>query len=157
MSIQDLPALNAFLNGTSAVLLVIAFALIKAKKVRQHAYLIIAAVITSTAFLTGYLIYHAHVGTTRVSVAFPAVPGWLRFVYLWIILLPHTLLAAVMVPFIVASLILAWRRKWETHRKVAPWSFWMWLYVSVTGVIIYWMLYHLFPGIQQSAIAGVNP
>jgi uncharacterized membrane protein YozB (DUF420 family) len=157
VTIQDLPALNAFLNGSSAVLLLVAFVLIKAKKVRQHAYFIIAAVVTSAAFLTCYLIYHAHAGATRVSVAFPAVPSWLRFTYLWIILLPHTLLAAVMVPFIVTSLVLAGRRNWTKHRKIAPATFFMWLYVSVTGVIIYWMLYHLFPGIQGSAIAGVNP
>jgi uncharacterized membrane protein YozB (DUF420 family) len=153
VTIHDLPKINATLNATSAVLLLAAYLCIKARKVRAHAWLIISAVVTSSAFLTCYLIYHAHVGVTRVADQFPAVPGWLRNVYLFVILLPHTILAAVMVPMIVTSLVLAYRRKWATHRRVSPWSFWMWLYVSVTGVIIYWMLYHLFPGIQQGGVA----
>jgi uncharacterized membrane protein YozB (DUF420 family) len=151
VTIHDLPKVNATLNATSAVLLVAAYICIKNKKVRPHAWLMISAVCTSAAFLAGYLTYHAHVGVTRVADAFPAVPNWLRDVYLFVVLLPHTLLAAVMVPMIATSLVLAYRRKWATHRRVSPWSFWIWLYVSVSGVIIYWMLYHLFPGIQRGA------
>jgi uncharacterized membrane protein YozB (DUF420 family) len=157
MTVHDLPVVNATLNGTSAVLLLAAYASIKMRKVKQHAYLIIACVITSTAFLTCYLIYHAHVPTKSVKSLYPAVPGWLYNFYLWVILLPHTLLAMFMLPLIAMSLYFASKRKWATHRRIAPWTFGIWLYVSITGVIIYWMLYHLFPGMQPSSIAGVNP
>jgi uncharacterized membrane protein YozB (DUF420 family) len=157
MTVHDLPVINATLNGTSAVLLLAAYVCIRMKKIRQHGYLIGACVLTSSAFLTCYLIYHAHVPTKSVHSLYPAVPGWLYHTYLWIILLPHTLLAIGMLPLIVASLWLAYKRKWAAHRRIAPWTFGIWLYVSVTGVIIYWLLYHVFPGMQSSAIAGVTP
>lgn len=151
MTIHDLPKVNATLNATSAILLLAAFVCIKIKKIRPHAWLILSAVVTSSAFLTCYLIYHFYFGATYVKQEFPAVPDWLYHVYLFAILLPHTLFAAAIVPLIIISLTLAYRRKWATHRRVSPWTFWLWLYVSVSGVIIYWMLYHLFPGIQMRA------
>jgi putative membrane protein len=157
MSVYNLPAVNATLNATSAVLLLAAFIAIKRRHIKAHAYLIIACVITSMTFLTCYLIYHAHVPTKSVKSLYPAVPGWLYHFYLWIVLLPHTLLAVGMLPMIGISLYMAYKRRWATHRRVAPWTFGIWLYVSITGVIIYWMLYHLFPGMQPSTVAGVVP
>jgi uncharacterized membrane protein YozB (DUF420 family) len=148
---EVLPPINAVLNGTSAVLLVIAYVMIKRGNYRAHAYFILSALVTSTAFLTCYLIYHAHARTTHVDVRFPDVPLALRETYKWVLLLPHTLLAIVMLPMIFTSLTVAYRRRWATHRKFSPWTMWIWLYVSVTGVIIYWMLYHLFPGMQSAA------
>jgi uncharacterized membrane protein YozB (DUF420 family) len=146
-----LPPINAILNGTSAALLIAAYVLIKRRRYHAHAYLVLSALVTSTTFLAGYLIYHAHAGTTPVKEKFPDVPAALRGVYLWIILLPHTLLAVVMLPMIAVSLTVAYRRRWQTHRRFSPWTMFVWLYVSVTGVIIYWMLYHLFPGMQSAA------
>jgi uncharacterized membrane protein YozB (DUF420 family) len=157
MTVHDLPLVNATLNGTSAVLLLAAYICIRMRKITAHAYLIIATVITSSAFLTCYLIYHAHVVTKSAHTLYPAVPDWLYHFYLWIVLLPHTLLAIGMLPLIVMSLWLAYKRRWATHRRIAPWTFGIWLYVSITGVIIYWMLYHLFPGMQQATIAGATP
>lgn len=147
MTIHDLPALNAILNGTSSMLLLAAYIAIKLKKVRAHAWLILAALLMSSLFLAGYLTYHAYTGTTRVDVVFPNVSRALRTTYK-LILFPHLTLAMVMLPLIGRSLYFAYRRNWAKHRRLSPWSFWIWLYVSVTGVIIYWMLYHLFPGIQ---------
>lgn len=145
VSISDLPAVNATLNATSAVLLVIAFLMIKARRYRWHGGLMIAAVTTSAAFLVSYLIYHANVGSRRFPVQIP----WIRIVY-FSILLTHTILAAVIVPLVIWTLWRAAGRKWAKHRRIGPWTFWIWLYVSVTGVIIYWMLYHL-PGMIQQA------
>jgi putative membrane protein len=155
VTVHDLPAINATLNGTSSVLLLAAYVCIKAKKVRAHAWLILSALLASSLFLTGYLIYHAHVGATYVDVRFPNVPAALRLTYK-LILFPHLTLAMVMLPFIGRSLYLAYHRQWVKHRRISPWSFWIWLYVSVTGVIIYWMLYHLFPGMQGAAVAGAS-
>jgi uncharacterized membrane protein YozB (DUF420 family) len=156
VTVHDLPVVNAILNGSSAVLLVAAYISIKLRRIRFHGYLISAAVLTSTAFLTCYLIYHAHVPTKSAHSLYPAVPNWLYHVYIWIILLPHTLLAVGMLPLIALSLWFAYKRRWQSHRRLSPYSFWIWLYVSVTGVIIYWMLYHLFPGMQQSTVVGVS-
>lgn len=156
MTVHDLPAINAALNSTSSILLLTAYIFIKLRKVRLHATFIISALVTSTAFLACYLVYHSFVGATYVDQRFPQVPHSLRTIYKWI-LFPHLTLAIFMLPLIARSLYLAYHRRWESHRKISPWSFWIWLYVSVTGVIIYWMLYHLFPGMQQSAVAGVTP
>src|SRR5204862_7570035 len=104
------------------------------------------------AFLTCYLIYHAHVMTTKVDDVFPHVPPVLRSIYKWPLLLPHTLLAIGMLPLIGISLYNAYHRRWHVHRRFGPWTFGIWLYVSVTGVIIYWLLYHLFPAMERAAI-----
>jgi uncharacterized membrane protein YozB (DUF420 family) len=155
VTIQDLPALNATLNSASSLLLVAAFVSIKLKKIRVHAWLIISALLFSTAFLACYLIYHAYEGGHLVDRDFPQVSRRLRLTYK-LILFPHLTLAIVMLPLIARSLYLAYQRNWEKHRKIAPASFFIWLYVSVTGVIIYWMLYHLFPGIQGSVAAAMR-
>jgi uncharacterized membrane protein YozB (DUF420 family) len=140
---ESLPALNASLNGTSAVLLITGYLLIRRRHIRAHAWTMGIAFITSTLFLIGYLAHKAG-GHERTS---GLEAGWLRTVY-FAILIPHVILAMVMLPMIVTTLVRAWRHQWEKHRRIAQPTFWIWLYVSVTGVIIYWMLYHLFPSLK---------
>jgi len=132
------PALNASLNGASAILITTGRALIRRKKVRLHRACMIAAVVTSSLFLVSYLYYHAHVG----SVHFPG-QGWVRPVY-FTILISHTLLAAAVVPMILFSLSYGLRGRFDRHRRIARWTFPVWLYVSVTGVVVYIMLYQIY-------------
>jgi uncharacterized membrane protein YozB (DUF420 family) len=133
-----LPALNAVLNGTSAVLVATARAQIRRGQIATHRALMIAAVCTSSLFLISYLWYHAHVG----SVHFQG-QGWSRPVY-FTILISHTLLAAAIVPLVIITLMHGLRRRDFKHRAIARWTYPLWIYVSCTGVIIYVMLYHLF-------------
>ncbi|HKE31362.1 MAG TPA: DUF420 domain-containing protein [Candidatus Angelobacter sp.] len=132
------PPLNASLNGASAILITVGRALIRRKRVRLHRACMIAAVVTSTLFLISYLYYHAHVR----SVHFPG-QGWIRTVY-FAILISHTLLAAVVVPMVVLSLSYGLRGRFDRHRRVARWTYPVWLYVSVTGVVVYIMLYQIY-------------
>lgn len=132
------PAINATLNGTSAVLLVSAHRMIKRGKVALHRTLMLTAVATSTLFLISYLYYHWHVG----SVHFQG-HGWSRPVY-FTILISHTILAATIVPLVIVTLSRALRERFDRHRAIARWTYPLWLYVSVTGVAIYLMLYHIF-------------
>jgi uncharacterized membrane protein YozB (DUF420 family) len=132
------PAINATLNGTSAVLLVTAHQLIKRGKMGAHRAIMLAAVATSTFFLISYLYYHAHVG----SVHFQG-HGWTRRLY-FSILISHTILAAAIVPLVIITLTRALRGRFDRHRAIARWTYPIWLYVSVTGVVIYLMLYHIF-------------
>jgi len=132
------PAINATLNGTSAVLLVTAHRMIQRGKIAAHRALMLAAVATSTIFLISYLYYHAHVG----SVHFQG-HGWSRPVY-FAILTSHTVLAAAIAPLVIITLSRALRGKFDRHRAIARWTYPIWLYVSVTGVVIYFMLYHIF-------------
>jgi len=132
------PVINATLNGTSAVLLVMAHQQIKAGRMAAHRALMLTAVATSTLFLVSYLYYHAHVG----SVHFPG-HGWWRRIY-FTILTSHTILAATIVPLVIITLSHALRKRFDRHRVIARWTYPLWLYVSVTGVVIYFMLYRLF-------------
>ena len=132
-------ALNATLNGTSAVLLTCGYAAIRARKVTVHRAFMVAAFLTSTAFLISYLAYHYRVG----HVAFQG-QGWIRPVY-FTLLLTHTVLAAVIVPMIIITLRRAWLERFDKHRLIARWTLPLWLYVSVTGVIVYLMVYQLYP------------
>jgi uncharacterized membrane protein YozB (DUF420 family) len=132
------PGINATLNATSAVLLVIAHGMIKRGKVAAHRALMLTAVGTSTLFLISYLYYHAHVG----SIHFQG-HGWSRQVY-FTVLTSHTILAAAIVPLVIITLSRALRERFDRHRAVARWTYPLWLYVSVTGVVIYFMLYHWF-------------
>jgi putative membrane protein len=137
LSVRDLPALNASLNAVAAVLLVIAWVLIRRRRVTAHRNVMLAALACSVLFLTSYLIYHAQVGSVR----FPGM-GTARSVYLGI-LLTHTVLAAT-VPFLtVITVTHAFRRRFPRHKRIARWTLPIWLYVSVTGVIVYWMLYQM--------------
>lgn len=131
------PAVNATLNGSSAVLLLIGRWFIGRGRISIHRAFMIAALVTSSAFLVSYLYYHAHVG----SVHFQG-QGWSRPVY-FSILISHTILAAVVVPMVIITLSRALRERFDRHRAIARWTFPVWMYVSVTGVIVYVMLYHL--------------
>ena len=139
---MQFPKLNASLNATAGIFLCFGMMMIKARKVRAHAVCMIAAVIASTAFLACYLTYHYLNGGKPTR--FPESP-W-KPVYL-AILISHTILAVVILPLIVMTLTRAARRQWDRHRRIARPTFWLWLYVSATGVIVYWMLYELAPRI----------
>ena len=132
------PALNATLNGASAVLIAAGRALIGRGNVRWHRACMIAAVITSSVFLACYLYYHAHVGSVR----FPG-QGWVRPLY-FAILISHTVLAAAVVPLVLLSLSYGLRARFDRHRRISRWTFPVWLYVSVTGVMVYIMLYQIY-------------
>jgi uncharacterized membrane protein YozB (DUF420 family) len=137
--ISFLPHLNAVLNTTSALLLLLGFTLIRLGRVRAHRNCQVTAVLTSTLFLISYLTYHYHHGSTRF-----AGQGIARPLY-FSILITHTILAVVIVPLIVVTLYRAARGDFVRHRRIARWTLPLWLYVSVTGVIVYLMLYHVYP------------
>ena len=145
---EFLAAVNASLNGLSALLLLIAFILIKQKKVRAHAWFIIAALTTSTVFLACYITSYV-VYKDRSTEAFKSL-GWIRTGYL-ILLASHVVLAVGMLPMIAIALLRAYRRQWDKHKKIAAPAFFIWFYVSVTGVVVYWMLYHLLPSMAAKA------
>ncbi len=132
------PVLNATLNGASAMLLITGRWLISRRRIAAHRAVMLSALTTSTLFLISYLYYHAHVG----SVHFRG-QGWTRPVY-FTILISHTILAAAIVPLVIITLSRALRERFDRHRAIARWTFPLWLYVSVTGVVIYVMLYRLF-------------
>ena len=137
MQPTDLPTVNAALNATSAVLLIIGWVLIRRRNVAAHRAMMIAAFSCSVLFLISYLTYHFQVG----SVKFQGT-GAIRTVY-FTILLTHTVLAAA-VPFLaVVTLVRALRQRFDRHRAIARWTLPIWLYVSVTGVAVYWMLYRM--------------
>jgi uncharacterized membrane protein YozB (DUF420 family) len=138
MDVSSLPAVNATLNGTTTVLLIIGRALIAKKQVTAHRRVMIAAVSTSALFLISYLTYHAQAGSVRFQ-----GQGWVRPVY-FAILLTHTVLAAAIVPMVLVTLARGLRGNFDRHRAIARWTYPVWLYVSVTGVVIYVMLYHLY-------------
>ena len=131
------PAINASLNGASVVLIALGVVLIRRKKWKAHRAAMIAAVSTSSLFLVSYLYYHAHVGVTR----FPA-QGWIRPVYFGV-LTTHTILAATIVPLVLVTLVRGLKGRYDKHRAIARWTYLAWLYVSVTGVVIYVLLYRL--------------
>lgn len=137
MTVHDLPTLNACLNATSAVLLTLGWILIRSGRREAHRRVMIAAFSCSTIFLTSYLIYHAQAGSVR----FPGTGG-ARTLYLGI-LLTHTILAVAVAPMAVVTFSLAWRGRFEKHRRLARVTLPIWLYVSVTGVIVYVMLYRM--------------
>lgn len=135
LHIADLPALNATLNGIAAVLLVIAWIFIKNGNVTWHKRTMLAAVVASAAFLTSYVIYHANAGSKPY-----AGTGTMRTVY-FAVLIPHVLLAAAILPLQIMTLMRGVKREDARHRRIAKYTLPLWLYVSVTGVIVYFMLY----------------
>jgi putative membrane protein len=137
--ISFLPHLNAVLNTTSALLLVSGFSFIRLGRIQAHRNCQLAALFTSTLFLVSYLTYHYHHGSTRFT-----GQGIVRPVY-FIILLTHTILAVVIVPLILITIYRAARADFVRHRRIARWTLPLWLYVSVTGVIVYLMLYQIYP------------
>ena len=137
ITISDLPTVNATLNTISAVLLTVGFLMIRRRKIVAHRNCMIAAFVVSGLFLTSYLIYHYHAGSTPFEGS-----GWIRSVY-FAVLIPHIILAATILPLALITLYLALRKRFTKHRRIARWTLPIWLYVSVTGIIVYWMLYHL--------------
>jgi uncharacterized membrane protein YozB (DUF420 family) len=131
-------ALNATLNGTSAILLAAGYAAIRSGKRDLHKKLMLSAFTVSTAFLISYLVYHYRVG----HVPF-AGQGWIRPVY-FVLLTSHTILAVVIVPLILITIRRAWLERFDKHRLIARWTLPLWFYVSVTGVIVYLMLYQIY-------------
>lgn len=137
VSVTDLPAVNASLNAISTVLLLTGYVFIRRGERQKHKACMIAALVTSTLFLTSYAIYHAQVG----SVPFKGT-GWIRTVY-FAVLIPHVILAAAIVPPILITASRGLSAKYDKHRRIARWTLPLWLYVSITGVIVYLMLYQL--------------
>jgi uncharacterized membrane protein YozB (DUF420 family) len=137
LTVRDLPTLNAALNATSAILLVAGWLLIRRGRIEAHRRAMLAAVASSTLFLAGYLVYHAQVGSVRFQ-----GQGPIRVVY-FSILISHTILAAAIVPLVLVTLTRALKARFDRHRRLARITFPLWCYVSVTGVVIYWMLYRL--------------
>jgi uncharacterized membrane protein YozB (DUF420 family) len=132
------PVINATLNGTSTVLLLTGRWLISRRRIAQHRLVMLTAFVTSTLFLISYVYYHLHVGSVRFQGT-----GWTRPVY-FTILISHVLLAIAIVPLVIVTLTRALRERFDKHRAIARWTFPLWLYVSVTGVLVYFMLYKWF-------------
>ncbi len=140
MTVHDLPAVNATLNGLSAVLLTAGFIAIKTGRKIAHRNCMIAAFCTSAIFLGCYLTYHITVKTVTHFVD----PAWFKPYYITL-LISHTILAAAIVPMILITLHRARKQQFEAHKKIARWTWPLWMYVSVTGVVIYLLLYRIFP------------
>jgi putative membrane protein len=137
IGISDLPTVNAALNFTAAMLIGTGFYFIKQKNIRAHKVCMMAALAVSALFLASYLFYHYNVGTVRFT-----KQGWIRDVY-FPLLLTHTVLAAVVLPMVLRTAFLAFKGRFPSHVRIARWTFPVWAYVSVTGVIVYIMLYRL--------------
>jgi uncharacterized membrane protein YozB (DUF420 family) len=135
MTVHDLPAINATLNGLSGILLLAGFALIRSGRREQHRKLMLAAFATSSLFLICYVIYHAQVGSVRFT-----RQGFVRPLY-FTILITHVTLAAVVLPMAIVTLTRGLNGRFGQHRRIARWTFPIWLYVSVTGVLVYVLLY----------------
>ena len=140
MRVEDLAHVNASLNAISTLLLVTGYAFIRRKNIMAHKACMLSATVVSAAFLTCYLIYHFEVGSVKFQ-----REGLVRTLYL-AILLTHVVLAAVVPVLVSITLYRALRGQYDKHRRIARWTLPIWLYVSVTGVIVYLMLYQLFPG-----------
>ena len=137
ISTADLPTVNALLNSTCAVFLLIGYRYIRAKKIEQHRLCMIIAFCCSILFLISYLTYHYLAGSKH----FPGTGGVRTFYFA--ILLTHTILAALVPPLAIVTLYRGLKGQYDKHRKIARWAFPIWLYVSITGVIVYWMLYRM--------------
>lgn len=135
LTVYDLPGVNASLNALSGVLLLIGYCLIRARRIEQHRWCMLAAFATSTLFLASYLVYHAQVG----SVPFRR-EGFVRPLY-FTILITHVILAAAVLPLALVTLSRGLSRRFVQHRAIARWTFPIWLYVSITGVLVYVLLY----------------
>ena len=139
MMVQDLPAVNACLNGLSTIFVAIGYIMIKQGKKVAHRNCMVGALTASTAFLTCYVIYHLQTGHTSFQ-----DPAWFRPIYL-VFLASHVLLAVAIVPLVIITVFRAARGNFERHKKIARWTWPIWMYVSVTGVLIYLLLYQIFP------------
>ena len=137
-SVSDLPLVNASLNGVATVLLLVGYVCIRQRRIAAHRAAMVSAFVTSVLFLISYLVYHAHAG----SRPFPG-QGPIRVVY-FVILISHIILAATIPPLAGITLWRAYRRRFDRHMKIARWTLPLWLYVSVTGIVVYLMLYQLY-------------
>jgi putative membrane protein len=137
MTYSDLPALNATLNGISFVFLLSGYLFIRRNRRDAHRKCMIGALVMSALFLTSYVIYHLNVG----SVPFRRT-GWIRTLY-FAILIPHVILAAAIVPIVLITVWRAWSKQFDQHRRIARWTLPLWMFVSITGVIVYGMLYQM--------------
>jgi uncharacterized membrane protein YozB (DUF420 family) len=135
LTLHDLPAVNATLNGISGILLVIAYLLIRARRIEQHRRVMLAAFTTSSLFLVCYVVYHAQVGSVRFT-----RQGFVRPLY-YSILITHVVLAIATVPLAIMTLSRGLKARYARHRAIARWTLPIWLYVSVTGVLVYVLLY----------------
>jgi uncharacterized membrane protein YozB (DUF420 family) len=147
MSGDDLPTLNAVLNSTSAFLLIAGYVAIRSRRVTLHKTCMLSAFCVSAAFLVSYLYYHFAVKRgepTYFTDRAPEAPGWLARLY-GVILVSHTILAVLSVPLVLFTIRQALRGNFRRHVLVARWTLPIWLYVSVSGVVVYWMLYRLYP------------
>ena len=133
--------MNASLNLVSAVFISMGWYLIRHGAWRRHMACMITAVVSSTFFLVGYIVYHAHVGEKSTHFAAGGIIAWIYFP----MLISHVLLAFVTLPLVIVTLVQVFRRRWDRHRRIARWTIPIWLYVSVTGVLVYLMLYKWFP------------
>lgn len=135
MTVHDLPAVNATLNALSGILLIIGYALIRTRRIAQHRAVMIAAFVTSSLFLVCYVVYHAQVGSVRFT-----RQGLVRPLY-FTILITHVTLAAAVPPLAIVTLSRGLKGRYDRHRRIARWTLPIWLYVSVTGVLVYVLLY----------------
>jgi putative membrane protein len=147
VSEEFLPALNAVLNSIAFMLLVVGYVLIRRQAYYWHAAAMVAAFVVSSIFLFFYLL-HKYLHGDRGS---PEELGLIRWLYLFLLLIPHVVLAMAMLPMILLTLLHAWRLNWVKHRRLAIPTFWIWLYVSISGVLVYVLLYHVFPGMIQES------
>ena len=137
LDVRDLPTVNAVLNSLSTLLLLSGYALIRQGRRDAHRNVMIAALACSVLFLTSYLYYHSQVGSVKFQGQGPA-----RTLY-FTVLITHTILAAAVPVLAIITVVHAWRKRWAKHRAIARWTLPIWLYVSVTGVVVYWMLYQM--------------
>lgn len=137
VTVQDLPTVNAVLNASAAVMLGCGWVAVKRRRLEGHRAFMVAALVLSAGFLASYLVYHAEVGSTP----YPR-HDWTRPLY-FSILIPHIILAAVMVPFILAAVWHAGKGRFDRHARITRWVWPVWMFVSVTGVAVYWMLYRM--------------
>ena len=137
ISITSLPHLNALLNSVSAVLLLTGYCFIRQRNIAAHRRCMLAALGSSGLFLIFYLVYHFSVGSVRFQ-----GQGWIRMMY-FAVLVSHTVLATAIVPLVLVTVVRALGERFDKHRAIARWTLPLWIYVSITGVAVYWMLYQM--------------
>ncbi|HJN89060.1 MAG TPA: DUF420 domain-containing protein [Verrucomicrobiota bacterium] len=152
MTIQNLPLINACLNALATVLLMFGFVFIKKGNKIAHRNCMVSALATSAVFLACYLVYHFN---TEVVTRF-VEPAWFRPIYL-VLLLTHVVLAVVILPLIFMTFSRAFKERFEQHKKIARWTWPLWMYVSITGVLIYLLLYQIFPQTKQPKAESPPP
>jgi putative membrane protein len=136
LNVAGLPLLNAILNGATAALLAVGYGLIRRRRINQHRAVMIAAFVLSSLFLVSYVVLHSVAGSTRFL-----GQGWIRLVY-FIILISHIVLSAGVLPLALTTLYQGWTKSFRRHRRIARWTFPIWLYTSISGVLVYLILYH---------------